>query len=146
MLDITFRKYDFRFTTTEGKQYIFDEIRKKNILLTPEEWVRQHIIHYLVYDKNYPKAMIAVEKEFKVNHLKKRFDILVYSRDMQPFLLIECKSPKISLNEAAISQIANYNSKFQSKYLWASNGNQNYCFDISKQVPVALNEIPEFGT
>lgn len=144
MLDITFRKYDFRFTTTEGKQYIFDIIRKKNILLTPEEWVRQHLLHYLIYDLNYPKSMIAVEKEFKVNHLKKRFDVLVYSKEMQPFLLIECKSPKISLNEATISQIANYNSKFKAKFLLVSNGNQNFCFDISGQAPISLDKVPVF--
>lgn len=144
MLDITFRKYDFRFITQEGKQYIFDEIRKKNILLTPEEWVRQHILHHLVYDLNYPKSLIAVEKEFKVNHLKKRFDVLVYDRNMQAFLLIECKSPKISLNDATISQIANYNSKFKAHYLLVSNGNQNYCFDISGQVPISLDKLPDF--
>jgi hypothetical protein len=144
MLDITFRKYDFRFTTKEGKQYIFDEIRKKNILLTPEEWVRQHLIHHLIYDLGYPKSMIAVEKEFKVNHLKKRFDVLIYTRDMQPFLLIECKSPKISLNDATISQIANYNSKFKAKFLLVSNGNQNFCFDISEQAPISLDKIPDF--
>lgn len=144
MITIPFRKYNFKISYQADKPFIFDEIRKKNILLTPEEWVRQNLIHYFIYDLNYPKGKIAVEKEFKVNHLKKRFDLLVYNDQMQPFLLVECKSPDIKLTENTITQVTNYNSLFKSKYVLISNGNQTFCFENGEGSVVQLTAIPVY--
>lgn len=139
MISIPFRKYKFKVKEEEGKRYIFDEIRKKYILITPEEWVRQNIIHYLVYDLNYNKNRIAIEKEFVVNKLKKRFDILVYKEDMEVFMLIECKAPHIKINNKTAKQIFNYNIKFNASYLLLTNGNQTFCLN---QQAEWLKEIP----
>ncbi len=109
MIFIPFRKYKFKVKELAEKKYIFDEIRKKYILLTPEEWVRQNILHYLIYDLKYNKNRIAIEKEFVVNKLKKRFDILIYNKDMSIFMLIECKAPKIKIDNKTAKQIFNYN-------------------------------------
>jgi hypothetical protein len=144
MISIPFKKYNFKISYQADKPFIFDIIRKKNILLTPEEWVRQNFIHYLIEDLNYPKGKIAVEKEFTVNNLKKRFDLLVYDQQMQPFLLIECKSPEIKLSENTITQVTNYNSLFKSKYILISNGNQTFCFENGNESVVQLSEIPVY--
>lgn len=144
MISIKFRKYDFRIVYKDEKPYIFDEIRKKNILLTPEEWVRQNILHHLIYDLNYPKGKIAVEKEFSANHLKKRFDILVYNQLMEPFMLIECKAPEVVLSEKTIMQAANYNSSFASQYIMITNGNLSFCFENQQGKIVQLNQLPLF--
>ena len=114
MISIAFRKYEFKVKELEGKKYIFDEIRKKYVLLTPEEWVRQNIVHHLIYDLNYNKSRIALEKEFVVNKLKKRFDILIFDQEMNVFMLIECKAPEIKIDEQTAKQIFNYNIKFNS--------------------------------
>ena len=116
MISIPFRKYEFKVKEYEGKRYIFDEIRKKFIQITPEEWVRQNILHYLIYDLKYNKNRISVEKEFNVNGLKKRFDILIYDKNMNVFMLIECKAPIIKIDNKTAKQIFNYNSKFKAKY------------------------------
>ncbi len=145
MIIIPFRKYKFKVNEVDGKKYIFDEIRKKYLILTPEEWVRQNILHYLIYDLKYNKNRIAVEKEFTVNKLKKRFDILIYkensiaAKDLEVFMLIECKAPKIPINDKTVKQIFNYNYKFKADYLVLSNGNDTFC--LSKELKW-LKELP----
>ena len=146
MISIPYRKYKFKVKELEGKRYIFDEIRKKYIVITPEEWVRQNILHYLIYDLNYNKNRIAVEKEFKVNKLKKRFDILIYkdfntsdSKKLEVFMLIECKAPQIKIDNKTAKQIFNYNIKFNAEYLVLSNGNETFCLNSEKKW---INELP----
>ncbi|MGB1248680.1 MAG: type I restriction enzyme HsdR N-terminal domain-containing protein [Chitinophagales bacterium] len=140
MISIQFRKYDFRISKQGDKAYIFDEVRKKEIILTPEEWVRQNILHHLIYDLGYPKSRIAVEKEFLVNDKKKRFDILVFSKEMQPFLLVECKAKSIPINEQTAQQVIQYNLNYHADFLVLSNGEATFCYDTkSKKM---LDEIP----
>jgi hypothetical protein len=136
----------FRFKNSENKVAIFDEIRKKFIILTPEEWVRQHVVHYLLQDKKYPKSYINVEKIIKINNLNKRYDIVVYQPNGEVFLLIECKAPEITINQQTFDQIARYNLVLNAKYLMVSNGlNHYFCqMDFENQKYIFLEELPEF--
>ena len=108
-MQLNFPEYDFKISDFDGKSYIFDIIRKKNVVLSPEEWVRQHIVKFLI-ENNYPPSLISVERQIKFNQLKKRFDILVYDNQAKPLMLIECKAPAL------------YNNQFKVDYLFISNG------------------------
>lgn len=138
--------YQFKISKKDEKHYIFDEFRKKNIVLTPEEWVRQHFLQFLVQEKKYPKSLIAVEKEIKVNELKKRFDILVYNTFGKHEIIVECKSPKIKISQATFDQIARYNLQLKAEYLIVTNGLEHfYCkMDFDTQCYVFLKEIPNY--
>ena len=122
MKQLQFPTYSFRFKNSENKVAIFDEIRKKFIIISPEEWVRQHVVQFLLQDKKYPKSHINVEKLLKINNLTKRYDVVVFKPDGNISILVECKAPDISINEKVLHQIAQYNSKIQADYLWLSNG------------------------
>jgi len=147
MQKLQFPSYSFRFKNSENKIAIFDEIRKKFILLTPEEWVRQHVVQYLLQDKNYPKSYINVEKLIKVNELNKRYDIVVYQPNGELFLLIECKAPEVKISQQTFDQMARYNLVLNAKYLMVSNGlNHYFCkIDFEKEKYVFLEELPNFG-
>ena len=123
---------------------IFDVIRKKYIVLTPEEWVRQHFIHYLINELNYPKSLFRVESGLSYNKLQKRSDILVYDREMHPLMLVECKSFKVPITQAGFNQIAVYNAKIDARYLVLSNGLKHYCCTQGDQGFEFLKEIPPF--
>jgi hypothetical protein len=146
MQKLNFPSFMFRFKNSENKVAIFDEIRKKFIILTPEEWVRQHVVHYLLQDKKYPKSYINVEKIIKINNLNKRYDIVVYQPNGEVFLLIECKAPEITINQQTFDQIARYNLVLNAKYLMVSNGlNHYFCqMDFENQKYIFLEELPEF--
>jgi len=146
MQKLNFPSFMFRFKNSENKVAIFDEIRKKFIILTPEEWVRQHVVHYLLQDKKYPKSYINVEKIIKINNLNKRYDIVVYQPNGEVFLLIECKAPEITINQQTFDQIARYNLVLNAKYLMVSNGlNHYFCqMDFENQKYIFLKELPEF--
>ena len=131
-MQLNFPPYNFRLSEQEGRSYIFDIIRKKNILLSPEEWVRQHVIHFLITDKKIAASLIAVERQLEVNKLKKRFDVLVFDKTGKPKILVECKSPDIKLDENTSRQIAIYNSKLMAPYLFITNGLQHYFFRFDK--------------
>lgn len=111
----------------DGKYHIFDGIRKKYLLLTPEEWVRQHIIQYLLDHHNYSKGLISIETGMKYNRLLKRTDVLVHDQQGKPYLLIECKSFDVSLNNKAVEQAAVYNKKIKAPYILITNGLHHYC-------------------
>jgi hypothetical protein len=147
MKKLQFPSYSFRFKNSENKIAIFDEIRKKFILLTPEEWVRQHVVQYLLQDKNYPKSYINIEKLIKVNELNKRYDIVVYQPNGELFLLIECKAPEVKISQQTFDQIARYNLVLNAKYLMVSNGlNHYFCkIDFENEKYVFLEELPNFG-
>ena len=138
--------YPFKVSKKGEKHYIFDEIRKKNIFLTPEEWVRQHFVQYLIISKNYPKSLIAIEKEIKVNNLKKRFDILIFNKKGTHHIIVECKSPKIKITQATFDQIARYNMTLKAKYLIVTNGLEHfYCkMDFENETYVFLEECPNY--
>ncbi len=144
MTEVVFGQYKFRLGEQEGMKVIFDEVRKKPVALTPEEWVRQHILHYLIYDKQYPKSLIAVEKGVNLNDLQKRVDILIYGTDGNPKMLIECKAPEEKLNEKVFEQIARYNQKLRVPYLWITNGSSNFCCRLSDRIEL-LEKIPLYS-
>ncbi|WP_350291950.1 type I restriction enzyme HsdR N-terminal domain-containing protein [uncultured Croceitalea sp.] len=147
MRPLNFKKYPFRFKSSENSTHIFDIIRKKFVLLQPEEWVRQHTIHFLIEEKKYPKSIINVEKQITVNKLKKRFDIVVFNSDGSIQILVECKSPDIKINQATFDQIAQYNLKLKATYLMVTNGlDHYYCqIDLIKEKYTFLREIPDFS-
>jgi hypothetical protein len=121
-VDLNFPKYPFRIREENRQSYIFDELRKKFILLTPEEWVRQHAVKFLISERNYPASCIAIERKFTVNRLSKRFDALVFDTAGRPRMLVECKAPGVLISDAVMQQIAAYNLRFKVDYLLLSNG------------------------
>lgn len=147
MQKLNFPVYSFRFKNSENKVSIFDEIRKKFILLTPEEWVRQHVIQFLLQDKKYPKSYINVEKLIKINDLSKRYDGVVFKPNGEIFLLIECKAPEVPISQQTFDQIARYNLVLKAKYLMVTNGlNHYFCqMDFENEKYVFLKELPEYS-
>lgn len=133
MQQLQFPTYEFRFKNRENKLLIFDIIRKKFVVLTPEEWVRQHVVHHLVYDHNIPWSLINVEKQIKVNETTKRFDVVAFRSDGSIFLIVECKSPQINISQATFDQIARYNLAMQSQYLMVTNGLDHYFCRIDSE-------------
>lgn len=131
----------FDICNIQGKEFIFDNIRKKYVLLTPEEWVRQHILSHLIQEKKYPQSVIAVEKAVKVGNRSKRFDILIY-KQAKPWMLIECKSPQVKLGKQVLSQILSYHSTFQAHYLIITNGNELMCYNTHYNN--WQNQIPDY--
>jgi type I site-specific restriction endonuclease len=132
-VQIEFSKYDLSIKVSGQQEFIFDIIRKKYVLLTPEEWVRQHIVHYLINDYKFPKSLISVEKQLFLNDLLKRTDIVLYNHDAKPVLIVECKAPHLKLTQKNFGQIARYNLTLGVNYLWVSNGNKNYLCNINHQ-------------
>ncbi len=126
MQRLNFPPGDFRFKNSENKTAIFDRIRKKFVALTPEEWVRQHAVHYLQHELGYPLSLISVEKCIKVNNLTRRFDIAVFSRTGAIEILVECKAPEVAITQAAFDQAARYNLATGAKYLMVTNGLSHY--------------------
>ena len=146
MQNLNFPTYSFRFKNSENKVSIFDEIRKKFILLTPEEWVRQHVVQFLLQDKKYPKSYINVEKLIKINDLSKRYDGVVLQPNGEIFVLIECKAPEVPISQQTFDQIARYNLVLKAKYLMVTNGlNHYFCqMDFENEKYVFLKELPEY--
>ena len=146
MQDLNFPKFKYRLKSKENKVSIFDVIRKKFIILQPEEWVRQHCIHYLINTKKYPKSLINVEKELVVNGLKKRYDIVIFNSDGSIHLIVECKSPSIDISQSTFDQIARYNLALNASYLMVTNGlNHYYCqMDYEHQSYNFLRDIPSY--
>jgi hypothetical protein len=143
---LNFPTYSFRFKNNENKVSIFDAIRKKFVVLQPEEWVRQHCLQFLIEEKKYPKSLINVEKELTVNDLRKRYDIVVYNPNGQIHLVVECKAPKINIDQTVFDQIARYNLELNATYLMVTNGiNHYYCqMDFENERYVFLRDIPEY--
>ena len=146
MKKLNFPVYSFRFKNSENKVAIFDEIRKKFILLTPEEWVRQHTVQFLLQDKKFPKSYINVEKLIKINDLSKRYDVVVFQPNGDIFLLIECKAPEVPISQNTFDQIARYNLVLKAKYLMVTNGlNHYFCqMDFENEKYLFLNELPSY--
>ncbi len=147
MQALNFSTYDFRFKNSENKVHIFDVIRKKFVVLQPEEWVRQHVVHFLISEKKYPKSLINVEKQLIVNTTKKRYDIIVFRPDGSIALLVECKAPTITINQNVFDQIARYNMQLNASYLMVTNGLKHYyCeMDYAAEKYRFLPTIPDFS-
>ncbi|WP_422104787.1 type I restriction enzyme HsdR N-terminal domain-containing protein [Winogradskyella sp.] len=148
MQELNFPKFEYRFKSTENKVSIFDVIRKKFIILQPEEWVRQHCVHYLINNKNYPKSLINIEKELTINGLKKRYDIVVFHPNGSIRLIVECKSYSIKIDQGTFDQIARYNLALNADYLMVTNGiNHYYCqMDTEAKRYTFLKDIPDYTT
>lgn len=139
-------EYAFRTKTEEGKPFIFDTIRKKFVVLTPEEWVRQNFILYLKTDKKYPESLMTVEKQIMVNNNPRRFDLLIYTRNGQPHLIAEFKAPNIKITQETFNQVVRYNMALRVERVVVSNGLQHFAcqIDYEKNSYSYLPEIPEF--
>ena len=136
--------YNHKTKIINSKEYIFDEIRKKWIFTTPEEIVRQNCWKFLHFEKNYPRGLITIEKELKINQIKKRFDIVIYDNTGAPNILIECKSPAVKINDETLQQILTYQREINAKLLILTNGTDTYCIEIDRKRSIAsyLKEIP----
>ncbi|OYU79001.1 MAG: restriction endonuclease subunit R [Flavobacterium sp. BFFFF1] len=147
MQPLNFPPYAFRFKNSENKVAIFDPIRKKFVILTPEEWVRQHVVQFLLLDKKYPISHVNVEKLLKVNDLTKRYDAVVFNPDGSIRILVECKAPEVKITQTTFDQIARYNLTMGAEYLVVTNGHNHYfCrMDFENQCYVFLPELPAFG-
>lgn len=143
MIKITFPNTPFRIRESEGKEWIFDEIRKLWVRLTPEEWVRQNILQYLVEVLKYPPSLIAIEKEITVGELKKRFDVLVY-KDALPWMMIECKEMNIPLDDSVLRQLLTYHITLQTGFLFITNGKETRGFAIWEGQLQEVQEFPSF--
>ena len=130
----------------EGTTQVFDAVRKKYLVLTPEEWVRQHFIHYLNSEKKYPLGLMGIEQMVKYNEQSTRADIVLYTNEGKPNMIVECKSPKVKITQDAFNQIAKYNFKLRVDFLVVTNGMQHFCcaMDYENNKITFLNEVPEF--
>ena len=143
MINIQFPSHSFKTKNENGKEVIFDECRKQWVSLTPEEWVRQNFLQYLIRERLYPASLIAVEREIVLGDLKKRFDIVVF-RNAKPWMIVECKGMQVKLNEAVIKQILNYNITLQVEYLVITNGTSTFALHVQQGKFEWLQKLPDF--
>jgi len=142
MVTINYPEPDFRIKKEAGKEFIFDALRKKWLLLTPEEWVRQNFVQYLIRVKNYPATLIALEKEIQLGELKKRFDVLIYDTAHQPWMMIECKAAEVKLDDAVLQQALRYNISVPVLFIIITNGNLTYGWQRNNNGLNLIEEIP----
>jgi|TARA_B110000967_G_scaffold210078_1_gene270313 hypothetical protein len=147
MQKLNLPSYHFKLKSNENKTLIFDKLRKKYMVLTPEEWVRQHFVQFLIAEKKYPISLIALEKQLTINNRRKRTDILVFNSDGKHEIIVECKAPCIKITQNTFDQIARYNLKLKANYLIVTNGLEHfYCkMDFEKETYVFLKEIPDYN-
>ena len=147
MHSLNFPPYKFRFKSSENKIAVFDELRKKFVFLTPEEWVRQHVVQFLLKEKKIPKSLLNVEKQLKLHGLVKRYDIIAYNPDGTIYLVVECKAASIPITQETFDQIARYNLALNASYLMVTNGIDHYfCqLDYEAEKYRFLEELPEWA-
>ncbi len=145
MIAVQFPPADFRMQKRDGKPFIFDVVRKRWVPLTEEEWVRQNIIAYLVGVLQYPKESIAVEKEIVLNGMPKRFDMLVYDKTHQPWMMIECKAPAVSLSEAVLQQALRYNMVLPVRWILITNGENSIAWQKENATLHLASSLPGWG-
>ncbi|KIC90371.1 type I restriction enzyme HsdR N-terminal domain-containing protein [Flavihumibacter sp. ZG627] len=142
MASLQYPSFPFRLRENGGRRQIFDETRKRWVAFTPEEWVRQNFLQYLLQEMNYPATLIAIEKEIKLGELSKRFDILVYDNNHKPWLMVECKSMEIPLTEEVLHQVLRYNITIPVPYLVITNGTISYFFEKRSGKLEMLEQLP----
>jgi len=130
----------------DGTTQVFDQVRKKYLILTPEEWVRQHFLYYLNQEKNYPLGLMGIEQMVKYNGMKTRADIVLYTTEGKPNMIVECKAPNVKITQDAFNQIAKYNFKLKVPFLVVTNGIQHFCcqMDYETNEIKFLEEIPSY--
>ena len=143
MIAVNYPPPAFQIKKENEQPYVFDTIRKTWLLLTEEEWVRQNFIQYLVAELNYPSSLIAIEKEIELNGMRKRFDVLVYDREHEPWMLIECKAPQIELHDAALEQVLRYHISVPVCYLVITNGEKTFGWEKGDGKLMVLERLPE---
>ncbi|AWW00836.1 type I restriction enzyme HsdR N-terminal domain-containing protein [Arcticibacterium luteifluviistationis] len=145
MTNLNLPPINCKITEIEGKNQIFDIIRKKNIVLTPEEWVRQHVVHLLIHQLGFSKSLIKVEGGLSYHGMAKRSDIVVFDQQAKPYLLIECKAPEVKLDRKTISQASIYNKTLDAPFVAISNGLKTYCFEmgVNGASSVQMKGFPE---
>jgi hypothetical protein len=138
--------YPFKITLRAEQHFIFDEIRKKHLVLTPEEWVRQHFIHYLIIEKNFPRTLIQIEAGLSLNDRQKRTDIVIFNNSGQRIMVIECKAPAVKISQGVFDQAARYNSVHKAKWLVVTNGLKHCYAKINHQEErfLFVEELPEY--
>lgn len=145
MLTLNLPTYEFNIKKDAGRLLIFDKLRRKFLVLTPEEWVRQNIIRYLIEEKNYPSGLISSEAGIKVNTLQRRYDGLIYTKDKKPLVLLECKAPNVKINQKVFDQIFAYNTQITAPFLLITNGLQHFFLKVDKDREVKFEKsIPSY--
>ena len=142
MIKIDYPPYQPKIKKENKKEFIFDEFRKRWVVLTPEEWVRQNFLQYLTLIKKYPASLIAIEKEIKLGELKKRFDIVVYDSHTKPWMIVECKEMNVALDRTVLDQVLRYNINLQVPYLVITNGSYCMAMTFEKDKMVELDTMP----
>jgi hypothetical protein len=139
--------FSLKTKLVNSKEYLFDELRKKWILSTPEELVRQQFWKYLNIEKKYPISLMAIERKIVINGLNKRFDLLVFDKLGKPNIIVECKSPKVKIDQNALDQVLSYQNKLAANFIVLTNGLKTYCIkiDLELQKVSYLKEIPEYS-
>lgn len=147
MQKLNFPSYSFRFKNSQNKVAVFDEIRKKFVNLTPEEWVRLHCVQFLIHEKKYPKSLINVEKQLELAGLTKRYDIVVYKPNGEILLIVECKAPGVKISQTTFDQIARYNLTLDADLLMISNGLEHYfcTMDYQSKTYNFLKDLPGYS-
>jgi hypothetical protein len=146
MQALQFPSFEYKIKAEKDQHFIFDEVRKKWLVLTPEEWVRQHLIHFLIQFKHFPRSLMQLEKQIKLNDTKKRFDLLVYNNRLQPLLLVECKAPNVALSQLVLDQILRYNLEIEAQIILITNGLLHlvYAYNSSTNAYTILQDIPDY--
>ena len=147
MIKLNLPAFDCVVKKEDGKVFILDLIRKKYIVLTPEEWVRQHFVNYLITELKYPKALIKIEGGLTFNKLSKRSDIVIFNREGSPWMIVECKSPSQKLSQSTLHQASVYNHTLKAKYVTITNGLRHICCEVDWTAgrTSLLSDLPSFG-
>ena len=145
MIKIEYPPYQPKIKRESGKEFIFDEVRKRWVVLMPEEWVRQNFLQYLIQVKNYPASLIAIEKEIKLGELKKRFDMVVYDRNSKPWMIVECKEMNVALTKAVLDQVLRYNISLKVPYLVITNGSYCMAMQLKGNAIMAIDSLPDLS-
>ena len=143
MIKIEYPPYQVKIKEDAGKEFIFDEFRKRWVILTPEEWVRQNFLQYITQTKKYPASLIAIEKEIKLGEVKKRFDLLVYDTETKPWMIVECKEMNVALNKAVLDQVLRYNIALNVPYLVITNGMHCMAFNLKENKILEIDSLPD---
>lgn len=146
MQELNLPKYEAKVIRKDGNPFIFDAVRRQYVALTPEEWVRQHFVHFLIHHKGYPQALMANEVQLKLNGMSRRCDTVIYNRALQPRIIVEYKAPTVSITQKVFDQICRYNMVLQVDYLIVSNGLAHYCCKVDNvnKTYTFLQEIPAY--
>jgi hypothetical protein len=143
MIHVEYPEQQFNIREQDNTHFIFDAIRKVWLQLTDEEWVRQNFVNYLIRSLQYPQTLIALEKEISLNNLRKRFDVLVYNRSFEPWLMVECKAPEVPLSAAVLEQVLRYNISVPVEYLVITNGTSTRAWQKNEGKLVELDQLPK---